>query len=257
MKKTLTLIFVLMIFVPLLAFSQQTQSQTSPATTMTAAGVYDSLAKGVEAKIKNQKKVKIDGLKVTHADETVYLEGIANVYGSYFTAEKVASQYSGVKKVVNNIGVRKSNLADGDIALNVVQKVQGILPSDPFNLLQVRVKDGTVYLLGYVVDTSLPEKARNEAMWINGVQNVVDKVQLASISSQDERLRNAIYQVFRAEYPQYFQGAHPSVVILVDAGRVTLIGSINTEADKRRMVSSIRSVPGVLSVNGDQLALPQ
>lgn len=248
--RILTLICISLLLVPALAFSQQSQpaTQTVPAASA-AAGVDDDVAKAVESKIMNQKKVKIDDLKVTHANATIYLEGIANVFGSYYMAEKVARQYSGIKNVVNNIGVRKSKVADGDIQLNVIQRAQVFLKPEPFDLVSVKVEKGVVTLLGNVVDTSLPDKVFNEAIWIPGVQNVINKMELAPLSTGDDRLRYTIYQLLAAEFPQYFRAVHPPVVILVNSGRVVLVGSVNNEGDKRRMVSRIRSLPGILSVN--------
>src|SRR5262249_4525819 len=160
---------------------------------------------------------------------------------------KIASDYKGIKNVDNQIDVRKKNLADLDLQGTIFQIAQKNMINGPFDLVSVQVNHGFVTLLGNVRDASLKEKIFKEAIWIPGVTRVEDKIQLASISASDERLRTAIFAFLRQLYPQYFRGAHPSIVILVDHGRVTMVGYVDSNADRQRILSSIRAINGVLS----------
>ena len=233
------LLFALLVFVPLYLFAQDAPK-----------GEYDDVAKEVEKKILAQKKVKIDNLKVLHSGETIYLEGVTDLLGPKYLAEKEALKVKGIKNVDNQIVVQPSrDVSDNEIQAELIRKINNSLKGTPFDLIGVEVNHGFVKLSGNVRDQTLPEKSYEDAMWIPGVRNVDNKIQLSSISAGDERLRQAIFRRLRAEYPQYFLGKTPSIMIIVDGGRVLLTGYVNSEAEKQKMLAGVRSMSGVLSVN--------
>ncbi len=217
-----------------------------------AQGVYDETAKKIEKMILERDKVKIDDFKILHHGDSIYLEGIADLYGSYYYAGEIAGKYQGIKTVDNQIVIREKKVADEELEGILIQIAQKSLLREPFDLISVKASHGFVTLLGSVRDTSIKSKVFNEAIWIRGVISVEDKIQLASIAPSDDRTRFAVFQILRRDFPQYFRGARPSIVILVDHGRVTLVGYVDAATDKQRMLSAVRSLTGVLSVT-DQL----
>jgi osmotically-inducible protein OsmY len=216
-------------------------------------GEYDDVAKAVEKKILGKDKIKIDQLKVLHSDNSIYLSGLADLYGSYYYAGKIASDFKGIKNVTNNIDLKLKDANDTDIQSTLMAEIQREMKTQPFDLVSVRVHHGFVQLSGIVRDQTLKDKAFEEAIWIPGVRQVENKIEYSSLSAADDRLRTVIYQLLGSQYPQYFNGAHPSIVILAEHGRVTLVGNVNSEVEKQRMLSTVRSISGVLSVN-DQLS---
>lgn len=236
---------ILIMLITTSVFAQETQ--TVPK------GEYDDLAKAVEKKILSKDKIKIDQFKVLHYDDSIYLSGIADLYGSYYYAGKIASDFKGIKNVDNQIDLKLRDENDMDIQSTLIAEIQREMKTQPFDLVSVRVHHGFVQLTGIVRDQTLKDKAFEEAIWLKGVRQVENKIEYSSLSAADDRLRTIIYQLLASQYPQYFNGAHPSVVILCEHGRVTLVGSINSEVEKQRMLSTVRSISGVLSVN-DQLS---
>lgn len=233
------LLFALLVFLPLYLFAQDAPK-----------GEYDDVAKAVEKRILSNKKVKIDNLKVLHNGETIYLEGVTDLLGSKYLAEKESLKKKGIKNVDNQIVVQPvRDVSDNEIQAELIRKINNNLKGTPFDLIGVEVNHGFVKLSGNVRDQTLPEKSYEDAMWIPGVRNVDNQIQLSSISAGDERLRQAIFRRLRAEYPQYFLGKTPSIMIIVDGGRVLLTGYVNSEAEKQKMMSMVRSMSGVLSVN--------
>jgi osmotically-inducible protein OsmY len=53
------------------------------------------------------------------------------------------------------------------------------------------------------------------------------------------------------EFPQYFIGKYPSVIILVNSGRVRLIGYVDSNPSREKIGSIVRSFNGVLSVDNE------
>ena len=211
-------------------------------------GVFDSVAQEVEKKIRDDKKVQVDNLAVLHREGTVYLEGVTNLYGSRYKAGVIAGKQNGVEKVDNQIALNVRQVSDVDIQAQLFNKIRKHLRGTPFDLISVRVNHGIVLLQGNVLDTSLIDETFEEAIWTPGVREVENQIQAGSISAGDNRLRRAIYDRLKRAYPQYFIGSLPSIIILVDSSRVTLVGSVQSNVDKVKIPSIVRSIQGVLSV---------
>jgi len=211
-------------------------------------GTTDDLARKVEKKIRDKKKTDIQELTVTNDQGTIHLEGVARVYGAKYLAEKTARDVEGVRDVKNEIALASSQMDDVDIEGQVINKVRSHLTGSPFDLIGVKVHSGFVVLTGNVRDQSLVDEAFESAIWVPGVRGVENRIELASIAAGDERLRVAIYNRLRREFPQYFVGKDPSILILVNSGRVGLVGSVNSNVAREKIGSIVRSIHGVLSV---------
>jgi hyperosmotically inducible periplasmic protein len=222
--------------------------------TFAVEGEYDEVAKRIEQKIRSEDKIKIDHLKVMHNNDIVYMEGVTKDFGSKYLAEKIASEEKGVTKVDNQIAVSTAQVPDEEIQTDLVSRIGRVIRNEPFDLISVKSTGGFITLTGFVRDTSLVDKAFEEAIQVPGVRGVENKIQVATPSSEDDRLRLIILRLLKAQFPRYFVG-RPSILILVDSGRVTLVGSMSSNVEKEKMLSSVRSVPGVISVQ-DQLQIP-
>ncbi|MCI0415146.1 BON domain-containing protein [bacterium] len=215
----------------------------------TEKGTYDEVARIVEKEILDEKKVEIENLKVLHNKGTIYLEGVAKLYGSRYTAEKEALEVKGVKSVENEIAVTPGNVSDVDIEAQAASKIRSHLRGSPFDLVSLKVSNGFVVLTGNVRDQTLIRDSMNSVIWIRGVRGVDNKIEYASIAAGDERLRQIIFRRLRNEFPQYFLGKDPSILILVNSGRVRLVGYVDSNASREKIGSIIRSFNGVLSVD--------
>jgi osmotically-inducible protein OsmY len=236
-NKLISLLIIL--FLPAVLFAQDNPK-----------GVYDDVAKEAEKQILKQKKVKIENFKVLHNGDTIYLEGVADNFGSRYVAGVEAAKVKGIKNVDNQIAVTaKENVTDNEIQAEMVRIVNNKLRGTPFDLVGVEVNHGFVKLTGTVRDQTVPDKVMQDAIWVTGVRGIDNQIQLASISAGDERLRQAIFSILNRQYPQYFIGKQPSIIIVVDGGRVLLSGYVNTDAEKQRISSTVRSLNGVLSLN--------
>jgi osmotically-inducible protein OsmY len=217
----------------------------------TFEGEYDDVAKRIEQKIHSENKIQIDHLKVMHNNGTVYMEGVAKDFGSKYLAEKIASKEKGVTKIDNQIAVTAAEVTDEEIQTELISRIRRVIRNEPFDLISVKSTGGFVTLTGFVRDTSLVDKAFDEAIKVRGVRGVENKIQMAPPSAQDDQLRAIILRLLRTQFPRYFTG-RPSILILVDKGNVTLVGNLSSNVEKEKMLSSVRSVPGVLRVQ-DQL----
>jgi hyperosmotically inducible periplasmic protein len=113
--------------------------------------------------------------------------------------------------------------------------------------------DGTVTLLGQTVRPTLKSDAENAIKRIEGVERVVNQIEVLPVSPNDDRIRRA---VFRAIYgnsvlSQYELRAVPPIHILVKNGNVTLEGAVARQMDKQIAEMQTKSVSGVFSVTNN------
>jgi hyperosmotically inducible periplasmic protein len=122
-----------------------------------------------------------------------------------------------------------------------------------FDNLAFRVDGNTVTLFGQVTRPTLKSDAENVTKRIEGVDRVVNNIQVLPLSPNDDRIRLAVY---RAVYGQpalnrYALNAVPPIHIIVDNGKVDLVGVVSNEGDKNIAGIQAKGVPGVFAVTND------
>jgi len=122
-----------------------------------------------------------------------------------------------------------------------------------FDNLAYRVNGSTVELFGQVSRPTLKSDAERVVKQIEGVEKVVNNIEVLPVSPNDDRLRLA---AFRAIYGhpalnRYAIQAVPPIHIIVKNGHVTLEGVVANEADKNIANIQANSVPGVFSVTNN------
>ena len=148
-----------------------------------------------------------------------------------------------------------------------------------FDFLAFSYDKGTVTLMGYAYRPTLKQDAARAAKRASGVDQVIDKIEELPISPFDDDLRwktyYAIYRDpflsryapgggvlwghrhrfgtgFHAMSPSRFPGMEPlgdyPLHIIVNQGKITLLGVVDTESDKTVAGIRARGVPGAFAV---------
>ncbi len=129
-----------------------------------------------------------------------------------------------------------------------------------FDDLAFRVDESTVTLLGDVTNPVLKSDAENVVKRIEGVTQVLNRINVLPLSDFDWQIRRA---EFRAIYgsPQigdrYANQALPSIHIIVSNGHVKLEGVVANQADKDFINVRANGVPNVFSVENDLQVVPR
>jgi hyperosmotically inducible protein len=110
-----------------------------------------------------------------------------------------------------------------------------------------------VILSGQVVRPTTSSDAERRVSRIDGVQRVINNIEVLPLSSFDDSIR---IRTFRAIYRtgglyRYNLGANPAIHIIVDRGRVTLEGLVSNETDKQLAYMAASGVSGVFSVTNN------
>jgi hyperosmotically inducible protein len=120
-----------------------------------------------------------------------------------------------------------------------------------FDNLAYSVNGSTVTLYGQVVNPVLKSDAENVVKRIEGVTKVVNQIQVLPLSDIDNGIRRAEYRAIYSEpaLTRYALQAVPPIHIIVDNGKVTLVGAVASESDKNIAGLRANGVPGVFSVD--------
>jgi hypothetical protein len=152
-----------------------------------------------------------------------------------------------------------------------------------FDFLSFKVENGQVTLMGYAYRSTLKADAERALKHVPGVTAVTNQIEELPVSSFDDSLRwnvyDAIYRdpflsryapgggllwghrhpfrsgVFLPFGPARFPGTEPAgdypIHVIVQNGRVLLLGVVDSEGDKTMAAMKARQVPGSFAVDND------
>jgi hyperosmotically inducible protein len=122
-----------------------------------------------------------------------------------------------------------------------------------FDNLEYKIDGSTITLSGQVVRPTTRSDAEHRVAKIEGVDRVVNNIEVLPLSSFDDSIRARTYRaVFRTgSLYRYAMGANPSIHIVVDNGRVTLEGVVSNKMDGQLAYMAANGVPGVFHVTNN------
>lgn len=158
----------------------------------------------------------------------------------------------------SSIGITRQTFANSQNA-HIIKEVRHELATLPyygvFDWLEFEVSpDNTVVLRGQVVRGSTKSDAEARVKDIEGVSKVVNEIQVLPPSTQDDRMRRALYRTIYGWNSPLFRYAHqavPSIHIIVERGRATLKGVVANKGDAQLAYMRARSVPGLFDVKNE------
>ncbi len=122
-----------------------------------------------------------------------------------------------------------------------------------FDNLAFRVDGRTVILEGQVTNPVVKSDAGNAVKRIEGVEKVVNNIEVLPPSPMDDRIRREVYRSIYSFGPLFKYGnmAVPPIHIIVKNGRVTLEGVVDSEADKNLAGMRANQVPGTFQITNN------
>lgn len=113
--------------------------------------------------------------------------------------------------------------------------------------------DGTVTLLGQVARPVLKSDAENAVKHIEGVEKVINNIEILPVSPNDDRIRRAAYRAIygNSNLSQYQLRAVPPIHIIVKNGQITLEGVVSRAMDKQIAGMQANGVHGAFGVTNN------
>lgn len=103
-----------------------------------------------------------------------------------------------------------------------------------FDTVRFELRDKTVVLSGHVLRESVKANAERVVKRLDGVENVVNQIEVLPSSRRDDAIRMNVYRAIYEKEPleQYGTRAVPPIQIIVKNTHVTLEGVVDSEADR-------------------------
>ena len=122
-----------------------------------------------------------------------------------------------------------------------------------FDHIAFKVDRSTVTLYGKVINATNRKSAERTVKRIQGVERVVNNIEILPLSSFDNSIR---YRTLRTlantgGLYRYLHEPNPSIRIIVQNGRVTLEGFVNSKGDSNLANILANGVSGVFSVKNN------
>lgn len=148
-----------------------------------------------------------------------------------------------------------SGQQSNDVAtMNQIRKKLVTLPYyGIFDNLSYKIEGNTVTLYGQVVRPSTRKDAERRVAKIEGVEQVINDIEVLPLSRFDDSIRVRTYRaIFRTgSLYRYAQGANPALHIIVRNGHVTLEGVVANKGDSRLAYIMASQVFDVFSVTNN------
>jgi osmotically-inducible protein OsmY len=186
----------------------------------------------VESRLRKAGLDRQPDVRASVQDGTVVLDGAVTTVAARNAAEKAAGKES--KTVLNRLRVvPEVERSDADIRKNAAKAILGYVHYGVFDSVAVGVENGIVTLAGSVYQPYHKNDLEARLAKIPGVREIRSDVRVQSNSFFDEGLRRQIArQVYGSDRFTNLSRVNPPVRIIVDHGRVTLTGYVNSEVER-------------------------
>jgi len=128
-----------------------------------------------------------------------------------------------------------------------------------FDNIAFQVNGDTVTLIGDVTQPVIKSGAENVVKHVEGVEHVVNEINVLPPAPMDSQSRVALYRAIYG-FPaleKYAMGVQKPIRIIVDMGKVTLEGAVDTQADKDMVGLRANTIPGIFSVTNNLQVVQQ
>jgi hyperosmotically inducible protein len=144
---------------------------------------------------------------------------------------------------------RAQHLRDPDLARLAADAVRSYSQFSIFDDVNIQVAQGKVTLTGRVTMPFKKTAIGDRVAAIDGVRDVGNDIKVLPASTTDARLRMRVAQAIytHPSFWHYASMANPPIHIIVERGRVTLTGTVNSQVD-RMLAYALAQVDGAFQV---------
>jgi osmotically-inducible protein OsmY len=204
------------------------------------AAADEALRQRIEERLR---KANLEGqasLAVSVEAGRVVLSGTATLLHAAREAERLAAKEAAAVETCIQVEPSQAR-GDAHIARDVREAVRSYVHYSVFDGVEASVEEGRVRLGGSVRHLYRRDDIEARVARVPGVREIENGIRVQPPSSHDEELRQ---QLYRAIYEGLLSGrgsvVDPPVHIVVDGGRVTLLGSVATAAERAALEAAAR-----------------
>jgi osmotically-inducible protein OsmY len=191
---------------------------------------------------------QIETVHVEVHDGIVTLTGQVKSAWERDTAIEIARNVHDVKDVKSELTVMTGE-SDSSLAYRLGATIDYNVFNTMFDTVSGTVKDGVVTLTGWVTMGYKAQEIAKSVSKVPGIKEVHDEIKVLPASPNDDQLRAQLASAIYNEMPELANQRVPPIRIIVNNGRVTLVGVVRNKIDRIRAEHAARGMFGVFSVD--------
>ncbi len=199
-----------------------------------AAGTDDSALRArIEARLQKAHLLERGSVEVEVKGGAAVLTGFTTTVEAQRAAEKAAHKET--KAVENRLRVvPMEKKTDAEVEKAVADTILGYVHYGVFDSVGVGVNDGVVTLVGSVYQPWRRDELDGRVARVEGVREIKNDLRVQPNSIFDDRLRAQLYRrIYGNElFVPYANFANPPIRIVVENGKVTLTGVVNSNVER-------------------------
>ncbi len=117
-----------------------------------------------------------------------------------------------------------------------------------FDFISFTLDDGQVTLTGWTTRPTNRSEAQNRVKQIEGVETVVNNMEVTPLSPMDNQIRAAALGALQRNLSRYFWGSGSDIKIVVKRGDIILLGTVATKTDSDIAALRCNGVPSAFHV---------
>jgi osmotically-inducible protein OsmY len=186
----------------------------------------------IERRLEKAGLLASSDIQVEVTGKAATLRGVVMTLEARRNAERAARKET--KTVTNLIRVFPDARKDADILKEARNAVLRYPYYSVFDSVELGVEDGVAVLQGSVRNELHRDDIEAAVARVPGLRDVKNEIKVQSVSFFDDRLRRQIYNAIYSDVLRPFAGRTDAPVrIVVDNGRVTLAGWVNSNVDRQ------------------------
>ena len=239
------------------AAAQSNPGQSAPSqstTAQTSANPQDAQVQAEVTKALENKRFR--NVTATVQNGVVVLNGTVERYADKEEADRKTHHRKGVKSVENEITVAAGEVDDQTLRNKLSEKLtydRVGYGTTAYNAFTIGVQNGVVTLGGVAYGPTDKDSALSLVANYPGVRDIVDNIEVAPTSPNDDRIRVATARAVYG-YPslqRYSIDPAKPIRITVINGNVTLSGVVDSQADKDVAGLRANGVPGAFKITNN------
>lgn len=145
-----------------------------------------------------------------------------------------------------------AQLSDAALAERVAEAVRQYTHFGIFDDIGIQIDNRSVTLSGRVTMPYKRDDLIARVKKIDGVRDLTSTIEVLPVSIYDSNLRDRLARAIYGNpaFRHYAAMVNPPIHIVVENGRVTLTGAVNSEVEKM-LAYSLAQLPGVFSVRNE------
>jgi hyperosmotically inducible protein len=146
----------------------------------------------------------------------------------------------------------QGDVKDDEVFKGISEAVLGYTQFTIFDDVNAAISDGVVTLQGRVTMPFKKQDIERRVAKVPGVKRVENRIGVLPVSQFDDELRYAVARAIygNSAFWQYASMVNPPIHIIVERGRITLTGVVNSEVE-RMLARSLATSFNAFSVTND------